>query len=118
MIAVGPMLGRTLEALTGRDATVLYATTVLPLDATALATLAAPAPEIVVVEPFYEGTLAAQVLDAVSHRPTRILSLAVPRRLIDGYGTIEQHDAALARHAQDQGADSGFPRSIGTLSVP
>ncbi|MBA2297543.1 MAG: hypothetical protein H0W14_05845, partial [Actinobacteria bacterium] len=53
VIAVGPMLGRTLEALTGRDATVLYATTVLPLDATALATLAAPAPEIVVVEPFY-----------------------------------------------------------------
>jgi len=96
VIAVGPMLGRTLEALTGLDATVLYATTVLPLDATALATLAAPAPEIVVVEPFYEGTLAAQVLDAVSHRPTRILSLGVPRRLIDGYGTIEQHDAALA----------------------
>jgi len=99
VIVVGPMLDRTLAAVEGIDATVLYATTVVPLDAVALAALAAPAPEIVVVEPFHEGTLAAQVAAALVHRLTRIASIGVPRRVISRYGTSEQHDADLGLDA-------------------
>jgi transketolase len=51
--------------------------------------------EVVVVEPFYEGTLAAQVSAALAHRPTRLLSIGVPRRAISRYGTPEEHDRAL-----------------------
>lgn len=94
-VAVGPMLDRTLAALRDMDATVLYATTVVPLDADTLAEEAAPSSEVVVVEPFYEGTLAAQISAAFAHRPTRLLSIGVPRRVISRYGTAEQHDAAL-----------------------
>jgi transketolase len=93
VLAVGPMLDRTLAALDGVvDATVLYATTVLPLDAATLAADVAPAPEVVVVEPFYEGTLAAEVTSALSHRPLRLLSVGVPRRVLHRYGTREEHD--------------------------
>src|SRR5207245_1441205 len=67
-IAVGPMLDRTLAALDDLDATVLYATTVFPLDAGTLAAQAAPAPEVVIVEPLYEGTSTAEVAAALSHR--------------------------------------------------
>jgi transketolase len=95
VIAVGPMLDRTLAALDGIDATVLYATTVVPLDAATLAAEAAPAAEFVVVEPFYEGTLAAQVSAALAHRSTRLLSIGVPRQVISHYGTPEQHDRDL-----------------------
>jgi len=95
VIAVGPMLDRTLAALDGLDATVLYATTVFPLDAETLAAEAAPAPEVVIVEPLYEGTSTAQVATALSHRATRILSIGVPRKAISRYGTPEQHDAEL-----------------------
>ncbi len=95
VIAVGPLLERTLEAVDGLDATVLYATTVVPLDAATLAAEAAPAPEVVVVEPFYEGTLAAQVSAALAHRPTRLLSVGVPRAFISRYGTPTQHDGVL-----------------------
>lgn len=97
VIAVGPMLDRTLAALDGTDATVLYATTVLPLD---LATLAAEAGrDVVTVEPFYEGTLTAQVAAALVHRPARILSIGVAREIISRYGTPEQHDHALGLDA-------------------
>lgn len=94
VIAVGPMLDRTLVALEGIDATVLYATTVLPIDAATLATEAAPAAEVLVVEPFAEGTLAAQISTALSHRPIRLASNGVPREVFSRYGTIADHDRA------------------------
>ena len=94
-IAVGPMLDRTLAALEGLDPTVLYATTAVPLDATVLAAEAGDGPEVIVVEPFYEGTLAGQVVAALSHRATRIVSVGVPREAIHAYGTVADHDRAL-----------------------
>jgi transketolase len=94
-IAAGPFLSRTLEALEGIDATVLYATTLVPLDAETLARQAAPAAEVVLVEPVYEGTTAGQVAAALSYRPTRLLSIGVPRRFLKRYGTAEQHDVDL-----------------------
>ncbi len=94
VVAVGPILDRTLAALGGIDATVLYATTVLPLDAATLATEAAPATDVLVVEPFYEGTLAAQVAAALAHRPIRLVSHGVPREIFSRYGTVAQHDQA------------------------
>ena len=89
------MLERTLEAVSGLDATVLYATTVVPLDAATLARESAPAAEVVVVEPFYAGTLAAQVGAALAHRATRILSVGVPREAIHRYGSSVEHDRRL-----------------------
>jgi transketolase len=50
---------------------------------------------VVLVEPVYEGTTAAQVSAALSHRPTRLLSIGVPRRFLKRYGTAEEHDADL-----------------------
>jgi transketolase len=84
VVAVGPMLERTLAAASGLDATVLYATTVVPLDADVLAR-----------EAFYEGTLTAQVAAALAHRPARIVSIGVPRRIHSRYGSYREHDQAL-----------------------
>jgi transketolase len=100
VIAAGPFLSRTLTALDGIDATVLYATTLVPLDAETLAREAAPAAEVVLIEPVYEGTTAAQVAAALSHRPMRLLSIGVPRRFLKRYGTAEQHDADLGLHVR------------------
>ena len=93
VVAAGPFLSRTLDALDGVDATVLYVTTLVPLDADTLAREASS--KVVLVEPAYEGTSAAQIAAALSHRPTQLLSIGVPRRFIERYGTSEEHDAAL-----------------------
>jgi transketolase len=95
VVAAGPFLSRTLDALDGIDATVLYATTLVPFHAETLAREAAPTPKVVLVEPAYEGTTAAQIAAALSHRPTQLLSIGVPREFIDRYGTSAEHDAAL-----------------------
>jgi transketolase len=95
VIAAGPFLSRTLAALDGIDSTVLYATTLAPLDAETLAREAAPAAEVILVEPLYEGTTAAQVSAALADRPTRLLAIGVPRRFITHYGTSEEHDVDL-----------------------
>jgi transketolase len=95
VVAAGPFLSRTLDALDGLDATVLYATTLVPLDAAALAREAASGPKVVLVEPAYEGTSAGQIAAALSHRPTQLLSIGVPRQFIEHYGTSAEHDAAL-----------------------
>jgi transketolase len=92
VIAVGPMLDRTLEALHDTDATVLYATRVAPFDAPGLRA-AVTGDEVVIVEPMFAGTLAPLVAAALDERPTRIRSIGVPRRVIRAYGTPEQLDA-------------------------
>jgi transketolase len=93
VIAVGPMLDRTLSAVDGLDATVLYATTVRPFDADTLrAELFAPA--VVLVEPYLQGTSAMWISEALRDRPHRLLSIGVRRMENRHYGTPEQHDEA------------------------
>ncbi len=93
VITVGPMLDRTLAATEGLDATVLYASTIRPFDANGVRT-AATSSDIVIVEPYLEGTSAGVVQDALLDRPTRILSIGVPNTEHRRYGMRQQHSAA------------------------
>lgn len=95
VIAVGPMLDRVLAVVEEFDVTVLYATTVYPLDGKALREHAALAPDFVLVEPMYEGTTTAQVVGAFEDRAVRLLSIGVPREVVEGYGTVAELDAAV-----------------------
>jgi transketolase len=103
VLAIGPMLDRVLEATGDLDLTVLYATTVWPLDAGTLAREAAHAPDVIVVEPFYAGTLAAPVTEALADRASRIRSIGIPRRIPREYGTPAQHDREFGLDAAGVG---------------
>lgn len=75
VVAVGPMLDRTVAAVEGLDVTVLYAVTVRPFDAATLVeTLAEP--NVVLVEPYLAGTSATAGRGA----PARPAPVAGPRR--------------------------------------
>ena len=93
VIAVGPMLDRTLEATAGLDVTVLYATTVRPFDAETLRA-EIHAPTVVLVEPYLQGTSAMWVSEALRDAPHRLLSIGVRRMENRHYGTPEEHDEA------------------------
>ena len=99
VVPFGPMLSRTLEATAHLDATVAYATSLEPFDAEGLRELAGPAPDVVVVEPWYEGTAAAAIAVALRDRPARIRCIGVPRAFIHRYGTREQLDALVGLDA-------------------
>jgi transketolase len=93
VIAVGPMLDRTLAATEARDVTVLYAATVRPFDRETLR--AAPgADRVVLVEPYLAGTSVGVVAEALVDRPHRVLGLGVARAELGHYGTAAEHDRA------------------------
>lgn len=94
VVAFGPLLGATLAATEGLDVAVLYYTTVAPFDGEALRAVAGNG-RVIVAEPWYEGSAAADVVAALAPRPVRLTSIGVPRRVIGHYGTREEHDEAL-----------------------
>lgn len=106
VIAVGPMLDKVVAAVADLDVTVLYASTVRPLDTRPLVSTLGVA-DVVLVEPYAVGTSAWPVSQALSHLPHRLLSLGVPRRELRRYGTPAEHEAA---HGLDP---AGLRRSIG-----
>jgi transketolase len=82
-----PVLAATAEL----DVTVLHYTTLAPFDRETLAQHASD--KVIVVEPFYAGTLAAEV-SASLVQPARIVSMGVPRHFLTGYGKLADHEKA------------------------
>ena len=91
ILAVGPMLTATLQATADMDVTLLYTHTPRPLDAETLRG-AISGTDVVLVEPYQEGTSAAAVTAALSDRPIRLLSIGVPNVEIRHYGAAADHD--------------------------
>lgn len=99
VIAVGPMLDRTLDATNGMEVTVAYCATASPFDAAGLRQLSQLSADgvhhVALVEPFLEGTLTGAVVSALQPDPVRVESIGVPRQVLSRYGSVEEHDTAL-----------------------
>jgi transketolase len=118
VIAVGPMLDRVLAATVDLDVTVLYAATVRPFDGGALRT-ALRSPDVVLIEPYLEGTSAAEVSAALSDTPHRLLSIGVPKLEHRRYGTRQEHNKAHGLDKQGIRARiAAFLRTPVTVSTP
>jgi len=94
VVAVGPTLEPTLEAVEDMDVTVLYASTVLPFDGVALRAHLPRRSDVVLVEPYAAGTSAHRVAAHLYDVPHRLLSLGVGDAELRRYGTGEEHRAA------------------------
>jgi transketolase len=94
VIAVGPLLEATLQAVADLDVSVLYCTTLAPFDSETLRRECVST-KIVLVEPYYAGGLTADIMEAMSRRPVCIEAIGVPREILDQYGRPEQQDEAL-----------------------
>lgn len=99
VIAVGSALAHTLPAVSDLDVSLYYCTTVAPFDKEAL--LTSQSSNIILVEPYYEGALVADIAAALRHRATRIEAIGVPHKVLSHYGSADEHDAAngLSPHA-------------------
>jgi transketolase len=89
VVAVGPMVDPTLQAVTGLDVTVAYTHTSRPFDVAGLRILAGR--EVIIVEPYLAGTSSAVVERALGDVPHRVLSLGVGRADLRRYGTPADH---------------------------
>lgn len=100
VVAVGPMLDATLAATRERDVTVLYAATVRPFDARTVRAAVGRAGrgDLVLVEPYLEGTSAAAANAALLDVPHRVLALGTRHGELRRYGTWHEH---VAGHGLD-----------------
>lgn len=92
VLAVGPVLDKVLGAAADLDVTVLYCTTASPFDAATLCSHLGKAARILVVEPFYTGTMAQSILQAVGHKAVQLESVGVRRQFLTHYGPASRHD--------------------------
>lgn len=91
VVAVGPMLRATQEAISDLDVTLLYASTVRPFDTETLrGTL--DAPRVAMVEPYLSGTSSGMVAEALADLDHRQLGLGVGDPDPHQYGEPEDHD--------------------------
>jgi transketolase len=89
VVAVGPMLDPVLEGTAGLDVTVAYTHTPRPFDAAGLRALVNT--DVIMVEPYLQGTSAGFVADALSGTAHRALHLGVGREDLRRYGSPRDH---------------------------
>ncbi|KKS80215.1 MAG: hypothetical protein UV54_C0013G0015 [Candidatus Beckwithbacteria bacterium GW2011_GWA2_43_10] len=89
VLAVGPMLDKVLEASRGLDVSVIYCTTVAPMDKYNQNN------KLLICEPYYSGALTAEILKACYPRPMIIDQLGVPNKFLKHYGRREEQDKQL-----------------------
>ncbi|HEY3277214.1 MAG TPA: transketolase C-terminal domain-containing protein [Syntrophorhabdaceae bacterium] len=94
VVAIGPVLDAVMEAVSGLDATVLYYTTVSPFDSETLRQNAHSG-KVLVVEPFYQGTMTRSIWEALGPGKVSLDCIGVPRAFLTNYGTAEDHDKAV-----------------------
>ena len=95
VVAVGPALQAVVTAASGLDVTVLYYTTLAPFDAKTFRENLAASGQVLLVEPFYTGTLTHHICASAAPRPVCVTSVGVPHAFLTHYGTANEHDKAI-----------------------
>jgi transketolase len=95
IIVIGPLLSKVIEAVVDLDVTILYYTTIMPFDDLMLIENLSETNKILVVEPFYSGTLDHLICKSLYPKLFSIDHIAVPREFLTNYGTSEEHDLKI-----------------------
>jgi transketolase len=95
VVAFGPVLDLVLQAVENIDVNVLYYTTIAPFDNQTLIDNLAVSGKILLIEPFYSGTLTHLVCHAVYPQSVAVKSVGVPREFLTHYGHATDHDNAI-----------------------
>lgn len=101
VIAIGPTLQHVLEATSDIDVTVLYYTTIAPFDSQALVENTGSSPKVLVVEPFYKGTLTKEICESLTPKPVLVETIGVPCEFLTNYGTAIDHDRKIGLNPEN-----------------
>ena len=94
VVCIGPTLDMTLKAVENFDVSVIYMTSIRPFDYASIRHTSQSG-RVLIVEPFYEGTLTHEVVTALSGTPSMVSNVGIPRSFRSEYGTREEHYAAI-----------------------
>jgi transketolase len=86
ILVVGPILDLVLESTSGLDVEILYFNSVVPLDEELLRS-SCKSGKILIVEPYYSGSLSVQVLRILKGQSIQLVNLGVSREFPEIYGS-------------------------------
>ena len=89
VIVFGPMLDKTLDALTDLDVEILYFYKLNPIDED-LIRRNCKSGKVLLIEPFYSGTMTSIVSSLIPKR-SKIVTIGYPREFLRNYGTLQEH---------------------------
>jgi transketolase len=89
VLVFGPMLDKTLDALTDLDVEILYFYKLNPIDED-LIRRNCQSGKVLLIEPFYSGTMTSIVSSLIPKR-SKIVTIGYPREFLRNYGTLEEH---------------------------
>jgi len=93
IICVGNTLQNVIDSTEDLDVTILYYTTINPFDSELLQ--ANFNENIIVVEPFYEGSINYKITKVLEGRKYSLTNIGVPHNFLINYGTKLEHDKHL-----------------------
>lgn len=96
IIVVGPMLQSVLEACSDMDVNILYYTTIFPFDNNLLQSIIENDERIIIIEPYYSGSITLDVMNSLEPKNVKINHIGVPREFLTNYGSKLEHDQSLA----------------------
>jgi transketolase len=99
IIVVGPMLDYLLPFVRNYDLCVVYYTTIKPFDYEILKKVIKINKKILVIEPFYTGTINNEIIANINTE-IRIKNISVPKKFINHYGTKKENDTQLGFQSQ------------------
>jgi transketolase len=94
VIAIGPTLTKTLNAVSDLDVTLLYYTSVNPFDVELIKNHNNKG-KIFIVEPYYRGSLLNEIVEIFKPNHLKIGGIGVPIKFLNNYGLKNDHDIAL-----------------------
>jgi transketolase len=95
VIAVGPVLNTVYDICKKLNVNLVYYTTIRPFDKEALKKIKIESKKILIIEPFYSGSITEEIINSFKNQKIQIENLSVPYRLLTNYGKKEQHDDNL-----------------------
>jgi len=88
VLVFGPILDKTLDALTDLDIEILYFYKLNPIDKD-LIRRNCQSGKVLLIEPFYSGTMTSIVSSLLPKR-SKIVSIGYPRKFLRNYGTLQE----------------------------
>lgn len=93
VLCIGNKLNETIAACKNLNVTLLYTNTILPFDKETLKNNFNK--NIIVVQPFYVGSIDNIITEVFSDQYCKIYNIGVPRQFLTNYGTKFEHDNHL-----------------------
>jgi deoxyxylulose-5-phosphate synthase len=73
----------------------IYYTTIRPFDSNVFKKIKNKTKKIIIIEPFYEGSITSDIINSFGKKKLQIESISIPYNFITNYGSKKDHDERL-----------------------